>query len=63
MSVVQPSPLQPLGLRCSHIPAQVIQHSHVCIHIVEVVRIGWVVLLCPVHWQRTVQVEDMLLWF
>lgn len=54
---------QPLGLRCSYVPAQVIQHSHVCIHIVEVVGIGRVVLLCPVDWQWTVQVEDMLLRF
>lgn len=44
-------------------PAQVVQHSHVCIHIIEVVGIGWVVLLCPVDRQWTVQVEDMLLWF
>lgn len=46
-----------------YVPAQVIQHSHVCIHVVEVVGIGRVVLFCPVDWERTVQVEDMLLWF
>lgn len=40
-----------------------IQHSHVCVHVVEVVRIGWVVFLCPVPRQRAVQVKDMLLWF
>lgn len=45
-----------------NLPAQVIQHSHVCIHIVEVVRIRWVVLLCPVDWQWAVHVEDVLLW-
>lgn len=40
-----------------------IQHGHVCVHVVEVVRIGWVVFLSPVPWQRAVQVKDMLLWF
>lgn len=49
--------------RCGYIPAQVIQHSHVCIHIVEVVRVRWVVLFYPVLWQRTVQIKDMLLRF
>lgn len=51
-----------LKLRCGYIPAQVIQHGHVCIHIIQVVGIGGVVLLCPVPWQWAVQVEDMLLW-
>lgn len=50
-------------LRRNTSPAQVIQHSHVCIHVVEVVRIRRVFFLCPVPWQRAVQVKDMLLWF
>lgn len=47
----------------NNVPAQVIQDGHVCIHVVEVVRVGRVLLLSPVCWQRTVQVEDMLFRF
>lgn len=42
-------------------PAQMIEDGHVCIHVVEVVGVGRVLLLSPVAWQRAVQVEDMLL--
>lgn len=55
--------LKHIETRCGYIPPQVIEHSHVCIHVVEVVGIGWVVLLCPVGRQWTVQVEDVLLRF
>lgn len=40
-----------------------IQDGHVCIHVVEVVRVGRVLLLGPVCWQRAVQIEDVLFWF
>lgn len=38
-----------------------IEDGHVCIHVVEVVGVGRVLLLGPVAWQWAVQVEDMLL--
>lgn len=44
-----------------NIPAQVIEDGHVCIHVVEVVGVGRVLLLSPVPWQGAVQVEDVLL--
>lgn len=49
--------------KVDNVPAQVIQHRHVCVHIVQVVGVGRVVLLVPVDRQRTVQVKDVLLWF
>lgn len=44
-------------------PSQVVEHSHVGISVVEVVGIGWVVLFCPVLWQRTVKIENVVLRF
>lgn len=38
-----------------------IEDGHVCIHVVEVVGVGRVLLLSPVAWQWAVQVEDVLL--
>lgn len=46
--------MAPSKMNCGHVPAQVIQNSHVCIHIVEVVGVGRVVLLGPVDRQWTV---------
>lgn len=45
------------------IPSQVVQHSHVGIGVVEVVWVGWVVFFCPVDWQRTVKIENVVLRF
>lgn len=45
------------------IPAQVVEHRHVGIGVVQVVRVRWVVFFCPVFWQRAVQIEDELLRF
>lgn len=42
-------------------PSQVVEHRHVGKGVVEVVGVGWVVLLCPVRRQRTVKVEYMVL--
>lgn len=50
-----------MGCDVINLPAQVIEDGHVCIHIVEVVGVGRVLLLSPVARQRAVQVEDMLL--
>lgn len=50
-----------LGCDVINLPAQVIEDGHVCIHVVEVVGIGRVLLLRPVARQWAVQVEDMLL--
>ena len=47
----------------SSIPSQVVERSHVSIGVVEVVGVGRVVLFCPVSWQRTVHVEDVVLRF
>lgn len=44
-------------------PSQVVEHSHVGIGVVEVVGVGRVVFFCPVDWQRTVQIENVVLWF
>ena len=46
-----------------HSLAQVVEHGHVCIHVVEVVGVGRVFLLGPVLRERTVRVEDVLLRF
>lgn len=43
------------------LPSQVVQHSHVGVGVVEVVGVGWVVLLCPVSRKWTVQVKNVLL--
>lgn len=45
------------------LPSQVVQDSHVGIGVVEVVGVGWVVLFCPVTWQRAVQVENVVFRF
>lgn len=45
------------------VPSQVVEHSHVGIGVVEVVGVGWVVLFCPIHWQRTVKIENVVLRF
>lgn len=50
-----------MGCDVINLPAQVIEDGHVCIHVVEVVGVGRVLLLRPVAWQWAVQVEDMLL--
>lgn len=50
-----------MGCDIINLPAQVIEDGHVCIHVVEVVGVGGVLLLRPVARQWAVQVEDMLL--
>lgn len=40
-----------------------VEHRHVGVGVVEVVGVGWVVLLGPVGRQRTIQVEDVVLGF
>lgn len=40
-----------------------VEHSHVSIHVVEVVRVRRVVLFRPVDRKWTVQVKDVVLWF
>lgn len=45
------------------LPSEVVEHCHVGIHVVQVLGVGWVVLLHPVAWQGAVQVEDVMLWF
>lgn len=45
------------------IPSQVVEHSHVGISIVEVVGVRRVVFFCPVCWQRTVKIENVVLRF
>lgn len=40
-----------------------VEHSHVGIGVVEVVGVGWVVFFCPVYWQRTVKIENVVLRF
>lgn len=43
------------------LPSQVVQHSHVGVGVVEVVGVGWVVLLCPVSRKWTVPVKNVVL--
>lgn len=45
------------------IPSQVVEHSHVGIGVVEVVGVGRVVFFCPVSWQRTVKIKNVVLGF
>lgn len=49
--------------RDTRIPSQVVQHTHVGIGVIEVVRIGWVIFFGPVGWQRTVKIENVVLRF
>lgn len=49
------------GSLSSLVPAQVVEHGHVGVGVVEVVGVGRVVLLCPVGWQGAVHVEDVVL--
>lgn len=44
-------------------PAKVVEHGHVGVGVVEVVGVGRVVLLSPVGWERTIQIENMVLRF
>lgn len=39
-----------------------VQHGHVSEGVIQVVGVGWVVLLHPSFWEGTLQVEDMVLW-
>lgn len=45
------------------VPPQVVEHSHVGVSVVEVVGVGWVVFFCPVGWQWTVKIENVVLRF
>lgn len=45
------------------LPSEVVEHRHVGIHVVQVVGVGWVVLLHPAARQGAVQVENVMLWF
>lgn len=47
---------------CS-IPSQVVEYGHVGVSIVEVVGVRWVVFFCPVCWQWTVKIKDVVLRF
>ena len=49
--------------KCIPLPSQVVEYSHVGVGVIEVVRVGWVVLLCPVRWQRTVEIKNVVLGF
>lgn len=40
-----------------------VEHGHVGVGVVEVIGVWRIVLLSPVTWQRTVQVEDVVLGF
>lgn len=48
---------------CERLPPQVVENRHVGVGVVQVVGVGRVVFLGPISWQRTVQVEDVVLWF
>lgn len=48
---------------CGSVPAQVVEHRHVGVHVVQVVGVGGVVLHCPVDRQGAVQIEDVVFWF
>lgn len=45
------------------VPPQVVEHGHVGVSVVEVVGVGWVVFFCPVGWQWTVKIENVVLRF
>jgi hypothetical protein len=43
-----------------HLPAKVIEHGHVSVHVVLIVRIGWVLFIAPLLRWRHILIEQWI---